>query len=237
MTQTIGIDGCRAGWVAAIGTPARFTLVFVKRFADLFDQIGSNAIYAIDMPMGLPDQAGPGGRAPERLVRPLLGQRQSSLFSIPARAAVEAEDYPAACRLALETSDPPRKVSKQGFYLFPKIRELDQFRRSEIGRDARLFEVHPELAFVMLNDRMPLDLPKKVKGAVFPPGMALRRHLLAKGGFALDQITKPAGAQEDDVLDALAALSVAVRLEQGTARPFPDPPHMDALGIPIAIWA
>jgi predicted RNase H-like nuclease len=236
MTQTIGIDGCKAGWVAAIGTPAQFSIVIAKRYGDLFDQIGMDAIYAIDMPMGLPDRVGPGGRAPERLVRPLLGQRQSSLFSIPARAAIEAQDYPAACRLALETSDPPRKVSKQGFNLFPKIRELDQFRRSDRGRGARLFEVHPELAFVQLNDGQPLDLPKKVKGAVFPPGMALRRQLLAKGGFALDRVRMLAGAQEDDVLDALAALSVAMRLEQRTARPFPDPPQVDAHGIPIAIW-
>jgi predicted RNase H-like nuclease len=237
MTQWVGIDGCKAGWVAAIGTPAQFTIIIAKNFADLFDRIGMDAIYAIDMPMGLPDQVGPGGRAPERLVRPLLGQRQSSLFSIPARAAVEAQDYPTACGLALETSDPPRKVSKQGFNLFSKIRELDMFRRSEKGRGARLFEVHPELAFVMLNDGQPLDLPKKVKGTVFAPGMALRRQLLAKGGFALEQMTISAGAQEDDVLDALAALSVAQRLHQGTARPFPDPPQVDAHGIPIAIWA
>ncbi len=236
MTQLVGIDGCKAGWVAAIGTPARFTIIIVKHFADLFDQVGMDAIYAIDMPMGLPDRVGAGGRAPERLVRPMLGQRQSSLFSIPARAAVEAQDYPTACRLAQETSDPPRKVSKQGFYLFPKIRELDVFRRSEQGRAARLFEVHPELAFVMLNEGVALDLPKKVKGAVFAPGMALRRQLLAKGGFELDQVTIQAGAQEDDVLDALAALSVAVRIDQGLARPFPDPPHIDAHGIPIAIW-
>ena len=53
------------------------------------------------MPIGLPDRVGPGGRGPERAVRPLLGERQSSVFSVPSRAAVMEDDYRRSCAVAL----------------------------------------------------------------------------------------------------------------------------------------
>ena len=60
-------------------------------------------------------------------------------------------DYREACRIALETSDPPRKVSKQLFMIAPKIREVDAALRADAGAAARVFEVHPEVAFWRLN--------------------------------------------------------------------------------------
>ena len=77
------------------------------------------------MPIGLPERTGYGGREAENCVRPLLGARQSSVFSVPSRAAVYAQDYAQACAVALSTSDPPRKISKQLFNIAPKIREVD----------------------------------------------------------------------------------------------------------------
>ncbi|MCK1975190.1 DUF429 domain-containing protein, partial [Bacillus safensis] len=80
------------------------------------------AIIAVDMPIGLPER---GQRSAERAARAHLGERQSSLFSIPPRAAGYAGDYRESCSLSLERTDPPRKVSRQAFGLFPKICELD----------------------------------------------------------------------------------------------------------------
>src|SRR5262249_60463947 len=79
------------------------------------------AIVAADIPVGLPARPGPGGRAAENAVRPLLGGRQSSVFPVPSRAALYAGDFAETCRVALATSDPPRKISKQLFMIAPKI--------------------------------------------------------------------------------------------------------------------
>lgn len=68
-------------------------------------------IVAVDIPIGLPDHIDPGGRGLERVIRPLLGARQSSVFSMPPRAAIYASDFGAACVAALVASNPPRKVS------------------------------------------------------------------------------------------------------------------------------
>jgi predicted RNase H-like nuclease len=236
-----GIDGCRTGWVVAFvrmaGDEVRVRVV--PRFADVLAAPEVPGVVAVDIPIGLPERAGYGGRAAENAVRPLLGKRQSSVFSVPSRAALMADDYRAACAIALATSDPPRKVSKQFHMIAPKIREVDACLRAEAGTASRVFEVHPEVAFWRLNGARALDEPKKVRGRCHEPGLALRRRLLIEAGVsaaAVDAVA-PKGAGADDLLDALACAAIARRIHAGAAHPFPDPPECDAFGLPMAIWA
>jgi predicted RNase H-like nuclease len=240
-----GVDGCRGGWIAAFvrgDGGAREPRVFA-RFADVLAAPEQPAIVAVDMPIGLPERAGPGGRAAANAVRPVLGARQSSMFSVPSRAALEARDYREACGIALATSDPPRKVSRQLFMLAPKIREVDAWLRDDVARAAhlaaRVFEVHPEVAFWRLNGDQALGESKKIKSRPYGPGLALRRALLIAAALpaAIVEAPPPAGAGPDDLLDALACAAVARRIHAGIARPFPDPPQRDRLGLPMAIWA
>jgi threonine dehydratase len=237
-----GVDGCRAGWIAVFmraDDPRTHRIVTAPTIAGIVDAPEGPAIVAVDMPIGLPDRTSGSGRPPEQLIRPLLGQRQSSVFAIPSRQAVEAGDYGEACTIAAATSDPPRKVSRQGFAIFPKIREIDALLRARPDLVPRIHEVHPELAFWSLNGRKALDRPKKVKGTPFEDGMALRRDLLMRSGLLPDELIHappPRGAARDDLLDALAGLTVALDLARGGGQPFPDPPGRDAHGLPVAIW-
>jgi predicted RNase H-like nuclease len=236
-----GVDGCRSGWVAAFVRPTGedVRVRIVPRFVDVLAAPEAPMIVAVDMPIGLPDRIGPDGRGPERAIRPLLGARQSSVFSVPPRAAIYAADFGAACAAALAASEPPRKVSKQLFMIAPKIREVDSVLRADAALLSRVYEVHPELAFWRLNGERALGQPKKVKGACYEPGLALRRGLLAAAGLPASVVMSapPKGAGADDLLDALACAAIARRLHAGTARPFPDPPARDAHGLPVAIWA
>src|SRR5690606_25976067 len=136
----------------------------MARFADISRASVRPAVIAVDMPIGLPDRTGRGGRAAENAVRPLLGARQSAVFSVPSRAALEQTDYRAACEVALSTSDPARKISKQLFMIAPKIREVDVWLRSDPAAMPRVFEVHPEVAFWRLNGEQALIEPKKIRG-------------------------------------------------------------------------
>lgn len=238
MSVLVGVDGCPAGWIAVLrqrGNPDECRLF--PRFADLLGAVGEGATIAIDMPIGLPDRVGRRGRGPEQAVRPMLGQRQSSVFSIPSRAAVYAGEYREACAIALATSDPPRKVSKQGFHLFPKIREIDALLTP--GLQARVREVHPEVAFCVLNGGAPMLTPKKIRGRVNLEGIEERRELLRRFGFDADFLIRkpPRGAAADDFIDACVCCLIAGRIAEGIARPFPDPPAVDAKGLHIAIWA
>ena len=236
-----GVDGCPGGWVAAFVQPdgGEVRVRIVPRFADVLGAPERPAIVAIDMPIGLPDRVGIGGRAAESAVRPLLGRRQSSVFSVPSRTAIYATDYGDACCIAQATSDPPRKVSKQLFNIAPKIREVDETLRADPGAARRTFEVHPELAFWRLNGGRPLGEPKKVKSRPYEPGLTLRRGLLIAAGLAKDAVntTPPKGAAADDLLDALACAAIARRIHAEIAEPFPNPPPRDAFGLAMAIWA
>jgi predicted RNase H-like nuclease len=236
-----GVDGCPSGWIVSFAradlSEARVRLF--PHFTDVASAPEAPAMIAIDIPIGLPERAGYGGRAAENAVRPLLGARQSSVFSVPSRAAIAAQDYREACRIALLTSEPPRKVSKQLFMLAPKIREVDAALRADATLSQRVFEAHPEVAFWRLNGEQALSEPKKVKSRPYGPGLALRRRLLIDAGLpsAAVEALPPKGAGPDDLIDALACVAIARRIYAGKARSFPDPPERDAFGLTMAIWA
>lgn len=246
-----GVDGCKAGWIAVHREADAAPSVSVfPSFQALLDAL-PDATIAVDMPIGLPDFSGKGGRGPEALVRPLLGARQSSVFAIPSRAALYADTsdfttieawYAAhrrASAVAMGTSDPPRGVSIQAFGIFSKIREIDALLIAKPDLRGRVFESHPEVAFCRLNGGAAMALPKKIKGAVNPAGMEERKALLCRHGYEkafLDR-APPRGAANDDFLDAAVMMLIAGRIAGGAARPSPDPPLLDRFGIPVAIWA
>ncbi|MEO9336307.1 DUF429 domain-containing protein [Mesorhizobium sp. SB112] len=245
-----GVDGCKGGWIAVWrDADGNFQRDVFASFSALVDFMPADAVIAVDMPIGLPDFTHKGGRGPERLVRPLIGQRQSSVFSIPSRAAVYADTQPfttlevwyeahrRASAVAMETSDPPRGVSIQAFGIFSKIREMDALLCAVPGLRKRVIESHPEVAFWKLYDDCAMILPKKIKGRINPAGMEERRALLSRSGFdpGFLQQSPPRGAAADDFLDACAMLAIAERFAQGEAISFPDPPDMDSKGNPIAI--
>jgi len=234
-----GVDGCKAGWIAVFlreDGGAEPVVAVTPRFADLLAHPLAPEVIAVDMPIGLPERIGPNGRGPEKAVRPKLGQRQSSVFAVPSRAAVYAEDYRAACDIALATSQPPRRVSKQCFHLFRKIREIDGLISP--ATQHRVFEAHPELAFWRLNGERAMSLPKHVKSEASRPGLDERRDLLVRHGFDDDWLQAvPRGAGLDDLLDAAALALIARRILAGEAQSFPAEPQRDARGLEMAIWA
>jgi predicted RNase H-like nuclease len=252
MTWFAGIDGCPAGWIVAFVRPdgPEVRIRIVPSFADVLASDERPEFIVVDIPIGLPDSGSRGGRAAENAVRHLLGQRQSSVFSIPSRQAVFAEPGPFAGQVALNeahrraseiaraTCEPPRGIAIQAFMIFPKIREVDVLLRSDASLPDRVFESHPEVAFWRLNGERALTEPKKVKGRCYEPGLALRRQLLVAAGVPADALhAAPKGAGPDDLLDAFACAAVARRLHAGVAKPFPDPPPRDSFGLPMAIWA
>ncbi|MEP9351772.1 DUF429 domain-containing protein [Xanthobacter sp. KR7-225] len=245
-----GLDGCPGGWIVASWDGAGpLELKRLAALADLFAGDDAPLLAAIDIPIGLPERVGPRGRPPERLVRPRLGRRQSSVFSVPSRAAVaaglgagdETTRYRAACAAARATSDPPRAVAKQCFHLFPKIAEADVLLRGRAELRNRLIECHPEVAFWAMNGDAEVERAKKVKGRPCPDGLALRIDLLAAAGLPTDALSAQTAnalrAGLDDLVDACACLWTARRAMNGKALRFPDPPETDAFGLPIAIHA
>lgn len=240
-----GVDGCRGGWLAVIreiSDASASTLHLCGTFEDVLALPQAPQIIAVDIPIGLPERAIKGGRACDNAARAVLGGRQSSVFSVPARASVACDDYRKACAVAYQNSEPPRMISKQAFNLFGKIREVDQLMTPELQE--RVVECHPELAFWVLNGRQALDLPKKVKSRPNPPGLELRRDLLKLAGYPAAFLVaglSDAGilardAGSDDFLDAATNASAAARIALGRGVCFPDQPARDGRGLRMEIW-
>lgn len=248
-----GVAACRAGWIALgrdAGAGEASARVY-PRLEFLIEALAADAVLVVDMPIGLPDTIDGPGRDAEKAVRPLLGERQSSVFSTPARAAVEIASGPhadplqrrealaAAGEAARRHSRPPRGIAIQSFARFPRILELDRMLRARPALAGSVFESHPEVAYWALNGGTAMACPRTVRNVVDPAGMEERRRLLLEHGLSRTLLYSPApgGATQDELLSAAAMLAVANRVAAGLARPFPDPPGRDRHGLPIAIWA
>lgn len=225
-----GIDGCPAGWVAAIQAGPEAEVRLAARLSDLVDSLPPRSLLAIDMPIGLP-KAGP--RECDLLARRRLGAaRGASVFAAPVRAALNARDYASA--LARHRRADGRGLSRQAFNILPKIREVDRLLHSRPALRRQIIEVHPESSFAQWNGGLPIAAGKKTR-----QGRRQRARLVDARWPGLREaflaMTLRREVAEDDVLDAFAALWSAQRHVEGKAVCLPKRPPRDARGLPMAI--
>lgn len=241
MTRWIaGLDGCRGAWAGVLldlDDPERHRAGLFARVADLLDGPEAPIRLGIDVPIGLPDRIGRGGRVADRAARAYLAGGRSSVFPVPPRAAIHATNYEEAKALSRAASDPPFAPSIQCWNITRYIREVDDLLVARPDLRGRVHEVHPEVAFRRLNGDRPLAFAKKGPGR--QAGLAERRALLRAAGLPAGLVgsARPRGVGADDHLDALAGLVVARDHLLGTAEPMPDPPGRDRHGLPVVIWA
>ncbi|MDX2176624.1 MAG: DUF429 domain-containing protein [Candidatus Sumerlaeia bacterium] len=231
-----GLDGCRAGWVGARLAPgsAAPETALLDSINEALAWFAPDARVGVDMPLGLPDSAEPGGRACDRMARALLGRRGASVFPPPVRGALAASGYAAA--LAANRASSPHGIglSKQSHNLFPKIRELDAAVGAALQE--RVFEVHPEVAFAALNGGAAVAEPKK-SAAGLATRMALLRRLPWEPPDPRAEARRLGGCAPDDVADALAVCATAWFAALGRVRRLPPDPPRDARGLRMEIVA
>ena len=187
--------------------------------APTLDGLSLTGVVGIDMPLGL---LADGWREADALARRALGRRGVTVFAIPPRPVWQQPTYAEANRLCRELTG--KGLSAQTWGLRGKLLEADAYRRKS---PARLYEVHPELAFAALAGA-PLQESKHT-----PAGLATRRKLLAQAGLTLP--AKVAGAPENDLLDAAAVAWSARRIAAGEAVTLTNPAQRADDGTEIAI--
>ncbi|MGC9670602.1 DUF429 domain-containing protein [Planosporangium sp. 12N6] len=225
MIRVLGVDACRAGWVAVELRDGVFAGAHLHlALAELLDAAGEPAAVGVDIPLGLLDT---GWRRADTLAAGRLGPRRSSVFRVPPRAVWEIEPY-AAANAYCRTLPGGAGFSVQAYGLRAKLLEANACADS--GR-YRLYEVHPEVSFATLAGAH-LPYPKHTWA-----GHALRRRLLDGAGIAVPDDLGAAGrAGPDDVLDAAAAAWSAHRIATGRGGSLPDPPEVNERGQRLAIW-
>jgi predicted RNase H-like nuclease len=215
----LGVDGCKQGWVGVVWDGRSTEVLIAPTIGELVAQAGDVEAVAIDIPIGLPESE---ARVAEKLARGLLPGRASTVFNAPAAAVLDQPDYHAAN--AANRDALGLGLSKQTWYLVPKIRDVDEWLRTRPA--VRVVEAHPEVCFAAMNGGV------LVEGKTSAAGEAHRRRLLADHG--LDVVTEiRRGVATDDVLDAAATAWTARRVADGIADRLPPEPRDQ---LQPAIW-
>jgi predicted RNase H-like nuclease len=230
MTTIAGVDGCPSGWLCIFQEmPARsLTSKVFPTIADLFAFAPQLQALAIDIPIGLTES---GPRACDLGARGLLGGgRASSVFPAPIRPALQASSYPEACEASFRAQG--KKLSKQSWAIYPKIREVDQLLLDRADLRERVYEIHPEVTFAEWNGGAILE-PKRSGSGFLPRHELVTRHFGADAFKAVRALHSRSRVADDDILDAYAALWTAERIVAGTARTLPPEPALDSIGLPM----
>ena len=120
MTNFIGIDGSKNGWVAVQQNSENLKqheLKFCKKLVDLITPELKLAI--VDMPIGLEEYTQKGGRLVDREARKNLIKRKSSIFNAPCRGVLKAKNYDEANFYSKKNG---LGISKQCWKLVSKIK-------------------------------------------------------------------------------------------------------------------
>jgi predicted RNase H-like nuclease len=203
----LGVDGWRGAWVGALVEGRSVRLLALPDVAAVLAVPGVEAV-AIDMPIGLSDD---GVRACDVAARDRLrgSGAAGSVFPSPVRAVLAARDYAHARELSRAATAGTRAPSAQTYQLVSAIRQLDD----ALGDppDARVVEVHPELAFRALDPAV-RDAKGTARGTV-QRLTALRAVMDVEAALA----DAPPRVPLIDALDACAAAWSAQRLAAGRA--------------------
>lgn len=227
----VGVDGCRAGWLALADVGSELEVHVHPTFAALLEKwSGAHRIF-VDIPIGLPSASMP-SRECDQLARKAIGPRASSVFSPPSRPAAHAASYAEAQALNIKAVG--KSLSAQAWGICKKIAEVDHLMMASPEAQARVFEVHPEVCFWALAGARSMQHPKKSSG-----GLTERLDLLQRYEPRISTLFESTmkrfmrrEVQGDDILDAMAALLTG-REDLGQLSSLPANPLPDESGLPM----
>ena len=206
----IGIDGCKGGWCCSYAHQGAIRTIVIETIEQLVTYFPFAKQVLIDIPIGLESKTHK--RDLDQFARVhLKPNRTSSLFTPPARDALNAANYQEACEVNHMVTG--KKISIQSWNISEKIRETDHFIRSNQAFKSIVHEAHPEICFKYLNNGKLPTFRKQEKGF---KGIKERLTILSKYNkdvftsfeFNISKydrsIVKP-----DDVVDSMCLYTVA----------------------------
>ena len=229
----VGVDGCRAGWVAvSLDEDHNWQVEVFQNIGALWTACRQAQLILIDMPIGLPG-GGVMSRRCDAEARKLLGKRHCTVFSAPCRESLQAATHPDASNINRERLG--KGMSCQCFHILRKVEQVDTFLRGNPGAGLVVREVHPEICFWALNGRQAIaDGKKTVPGReerlqILEADFPSTRHLF--GEVVRWRKESRLDVVEDDIIDALAAAVTGSRPDR--LESIPQQKERDAAGLPM----
>ena len=227
-----GIDGCPSGWFY-VGTDIDGKCQFgvLENFSDIGLFTNYAKLILVDIPIGLLSSGNP-RRLCDTAARKAISPRGSSVFPAPARAALREHSYAEGSEANRQAVG--KKLSKQTWNIVPKIREVDDYMRSQ-DLQAKVREMHPEVAFWALNDRKPLHFGKKKQEGREERLEILTRFLPSAADCYENALNayKRKDVAADDILDAMVGAVTAMHYPE--IKTLPEKPITDEEGLVMEI--
>lgn len=224
----IGIDACKGKWVAVYIDENGFEVEKFNTINDICNHYPNCDSYIIDIPLGLPEDKS--HLRPDLIIKNMLKKKGSSIFQVPCRQAVYANDKAVARELNIAALG--KSLSEQSLGIAKAIRQVDEFLENNTQWKNRLLESHPEFCFSKLNNNQPI-----LEDKISVEGQQKRIEVLRKYYPQADQVIDkfladvPYRKKIDDVIDALClAVMGKIILKKGI-KTVPEKPMMDSRGI------
>ncbi|HEX6981881.1 MAG TPA: DUF429 domain-containing protein [Balneolaceae bacterium] len=232
--KTLGIDGCRAGWIAISLDDENAGYWLLESDSELGDFFEKFDRIFIDVPIGLSEDEHI--RECDQHLRKVLGpDYYASVFNPPMRLALHAPTYGEASMTSYESTG--KKISIQAWNITPNIKAVDQFLQQDEGLREKVFESHPELLFQKLNGGSSI-LQKKAtkKGLRHRLGLLKGQSKFADDFFRdIKEEYRRNQVDEDDIIDAMALALFARRSMNAEMKTLPENPPVDSTGLKMAI--
>ncbi|MFH5833545.1 DUF429 domain-containing protein [Halalkalibaculum sp. DA3122] len=232
--KTVGIDGCKVGWIAISLDEEHAGYWLLESDSELEETFREYDRIFIDVPIGLNDVSYT--RKCDEMLREVLGpDYQASVFDPPIRPALHSPTYAEASMESYETTG--KKISIQAWNITPNIRSVDRLLQEHEDFRGKVFESHPELLFQKLNGGNSILQKKQTKkGLRHRLGLLKEQSKFADDFFRdIKEEYRRNQVEEDDIVDAMALALFALRSLEEPIKTLPEDPPTDSTGLPMAI--
>ena len=225
----VGVDGATCGWFSVgLDDDSGCEVRSFPTFSGLVDYYSNAELILVDMPIGLlesgKDDRGCGSeRCCDKEARKKLTRRSGSVFPVPTRLVVHAiieQNLTFEKAMACAQSNMGKGISKQTYYISPKIAEVDNVVACrDQNASPQIREVHPEICFWAFNSNQDMSHSKNESREV---GIRERLEVLQNIEVKFNYIKKTRDIYEealsrfrrnqvsrDDIVDALVAAVTA----------------------------
>lgn len=223
---SIGVDGCKGGWIAAI---IKYGTLVIRKFNNINDIVKEYPDFDeffVDMVIGLPSNKD--HVRPDTYARRIIKERGSTIFPAPCRQAVYADTVGEAYEENERILG--KKFTPLTVGIIPKMREVDTFLQNNPGFKNVIKESHPEVCFARMNGRTMQSKKSEIDGMEERINL-LTGYISEISSSKISAMAKSMKCNVDDILDAICLAVTANIATQGYVESIPENPMKDETGL------
>lgn len=229
----VGIDWYSGKWLAVALSSDGFEVNSYPTINEICCRYQDANSIIIDIPIGLPESQEQVKDRPDGELRKRIGRKSSSVFNIPFRQIVYAQDVETAWDLNRQLN---ARLTPVSMGIRDSIRQVDSFLQNNPSWKNKLLESHPEYCFSVMDKKGTITQSKQYEAGQRQRIEILKRYY-PQTQSVIDSFLNQNKYRKkiDDIIDAFClALVGKLGLSHGF-RTVPGMPRHDATGLKMQI--